>query len=108
MTQERCESCYAGAPVMPVEEVQQQLSSLNNWVYDESECRLRKVFQFKGYYKTIAFVNAIAWIAQQQQHHPDLEVTYNTVTVCFQTHAANGVTTNDFICARHVDALGGS
>ena len=66
---------------------------------------LRRVFRFKGYYRTIAFVNAVAWIAQQHNHHPDLGVTYNTCTVTYTTHDAGGLTELDFTCIRKIDAL---
>ncbi|HEY9150705.1 MAG TPA: 4a-hydroxytetrahydrobiopterin dehydratase, partial [Gammaproteobacteria bacterium] len=60
---------------------------------------------FKNYYQTIAFVNALAWIANQEDHHPDLEVSYNRCTVHFSTHSIGGLSLNDFICAARLDAL---
>ena len=66
----------------------------------------RETYRFTDYYRTIAFVNAIAWIANQQDHHPDLDVRYNRCGVAFSTHDAGGITLNDLICAARVDALG--
>jgi len=63
-------------------------------------------FEFKNYYKTIAFVNAVAWMAHQENHHPDLSVSYNRCRVQYSTHAIGGLSENDFICAAKVDALG--
>ena len=53
----------------------------------------------------MAFVNAVAWVAHQQDHHPDLEVGYNRCKIVYTTHAVGGLSLNDFICAAHIDAL---
>ncbi len=66
---------------------------------------IRRDFKFKNYYHTMAFVNALAWIAHQQDHHPDLFVAYNRCSVTFSTHSVGGLSENDFICAAHVDSL---
>jgi 4a-hydroxytetrahydrobiopterin dehydratase len=68
---------------------------------------LSKTFRFADYYQTMAFVNALAWIAHQEDHHPDLSVHYNRVVVHFSTHDAGGLTLNDFICAAKTEALQG-
>jgi 4a-hydroxytetrahydrobiopterin dehydratase len=66
-------------------------------------------FGFADYYKTLAFVNALAYIAHEQDHHPELTVTYNRCAVRYDTHSVNngkgGLSVNDFICAAKVDAL---
>ena len=66
---------------------------------------LEKVFNFKNYYETISFVNALAFIANAQNHHPDLMVSYNKCTVRFNTHDVGGISVSDFFCASKVDAL---
>jgi 4a-hydroxytetrahydrobiopterin dehydratase len=105
MTQDKCEDCYSGAEVLSGDVLHAEMQAIPSWEYcQEKKCLLKK-YSFKGYYKTIAFVNAIAWIAQQQQHHPDLEVSYNCVVVRYQTHAVGGVTKSDIICAGLVDGL---
>ena len=53
----------------------------------------------------MAFVNAVAWIAHREDHHPDLAVSYNRCTVRLNTHSVGGISRNDFICAAQVDAL---
>jgi 4a-hydroxytetrahydrobiopterin dehydratase len=63
-------------------------------------------FSFSDYGKTMAFVNAVAWIAHQQDHHPEMLVGYNIVTVRFVTHSVGGISRNDFVCAARVNALG--
>ena len=66
---------------------------------------LEKTFSFKNYYETIAFVNALAFIANAQDHHPDLAVSYSRCTVRFNTHDVKGISVSDFFCASRVDAL---
>ena len=66
---------------------------------------LEKAFSFKNFYQTMAFVNALAFIANKHNHHPDLQVTYNQCTVRFNTHEVKGITTSDFECAAQADAL---
>jgi len=82
------------------------LQSLPGWSRDGG--KLRKTYKFPDYYRTMAFVNAVAFVAHRQDHHPDLSVHYNRVDVVFSTHDAGGVTLNDCICAAKVDSLAGS
>src|SRR6185436_6752280 len=66
---------------------------------------LVKLYPFKNYYETMAFVNALAWISHREDHHPDLQVGYNKCRVEYSTHAIGGLSENDFICAAKADAL---
>ena len=66
---------------------------------------LVRLFEFGDFHATMAFVNAVAWIAHRQDHHPDLEVGYRRCRVVYSTHAKGGLTLNDFVCAARVDAL---
>ena len=106
MTKQFCEHCNTDAKILNAKQINEKIKNLTDWHYSTERLCLYKKYQFKGFYKTMAFVNAVAWVAHQQQHHPDLHVSYNTVIVHFQSHAAGGVTENDFICAHHVDDLG--
>ena len=97
-------SCSAGAPKLQAAELIRRVAELPGW-----ECagdRLAKTFRFADYYETIAFVNAVAWLAHREDHHPDLSVHFNRVVVNYSTHDAGGITLNDCICAAKVDALG--
>lgn len=80
------------------------LGQIDHWRHENGE--IRKVFKFKDFYQTMGFVNAVAFIANQENHHPDLEVSYNQCVVRFSTHSVKGLSENDFICAAKVDALG--
>jgi 4a-hydroxytetrahydrobiopterin dehydratase len=107
MTEEvkHCKACEAGVRPLTTEEVNGGISQYEGWTYDEENKRLRKAFQFKGFNKTMSFVNAVAWIANQEKHHPDLEVSFNCCIVNYQTHAIEGISENDLICVEKVEAL---
>ena len=66
---------------------------------------IRRAFSFPDFYHTMSFVNAVAHIANTEDHHPDLEIGYNYCRVRYQTHAINGLHDNDFICAAKIDQL---
>ena len=66
---------------------------------------LEKTYRFANYHETMAFVNAVAFIAHAQDHHPDLSVHYDRCVVRFSTHDVGGLSENDFICAAKADAL---
>jgi 4a-hydroxytetrahydrobiopterin dehydratase len=87
--------------------VRDQLAALPKWLLEEDSggCAIVRTYRFKNYYETIAFVNAIAYVAHREDHHPDLVVGYNRCTVKFSTHSAGGVSPNDFICAAKCDAV---
>lgn len=66
---------------------------------------IRRLFKFDDYYRTMAFVNAVAWVAHREDHHPDLLVSYNRCEVTFSTHSVGGLSENDLICAAKLDGL---
>ena len=89
-------------------EIVTQLSQLNGeqavgWRLMDGA--LEKTFSFKNYFETIGFVNALAFIANAENHHPDLAVSYSKCTVRFNTHDVDGISVSDFFCASKVDAL---
>lgn len=88
-------------------EVTAQLAELDGWSLQHGT--INKVFAFKNYYETMAFVNALAYMIHAEDHHPELVVTYNRCTVKFNTHSVNGgqggISENDFICAAKVNAI---
>lgn len=69
---------------------------------------LEKTWAFANFHETMAFVNAVAWIAHREDHHPDVSFGYNRCTLRFNTHDVNGISVSDFFCARAVDALQGN
>lgn len=89
-------------------EIVTQLSKLNGehalgWRLIDGA--LEKTYTFKNYHETIGFVNALAFIANAEDHHPDLTVSYSKCTVRFNTHDVDGISVSDFFCASKVDAL---
>ena len=75
------------------------------WSIVEDGAAITRTFRFPDYYRTIAFVNALAYVAHAQDHHPDLGVHYDRCVVRYSTHDVGGLSENDFICAAKADAL---
>ena len=105
MTHEHCSSCNSNMTTYTEEEIAAELDHLPEWSYDKEKNTINRSIEFKGFAKTMGFVNAIAWIAQQEKHHPDVSFGYNYVNISFQTHEAGGITDNDLICARQINEL---
>lgn len=78
-----------------------------DWSIVEDGQAITRTFRFADYYRTMAFVNALAFIAHEQDHHPDLGVHYDRCVVRYSTHDVGGLSENDFICAAKADALVG-
>ena len=95
--------CVPGAARLPAAALDEGMKELSGWAAIDD--RIEKTFRFSNYHETIAFVNAIAWIAHRADHHPDLAVHFNRCVVCYSTHDASGVTRNDLICAARVERL---
>lgn len=92
-----------GAAALSAEAITTRLALLPGW--ERVDKAIFKTYRFADYYETTAFANAIAWVAHRQDHHPDLEVSYNRCRVSYSTHDAGGLTDNDFVCAARVEAL---
>lgn len=105
LTEKHCKACEGGVAAMTKSEVQQELKKLSHWSVNEASTEIHKEFEFKDFYRTMAFVNAIAYIANKENHHPDLSVGYNYCHVRYSTHAIKGLSINDFICAAKIDAM---
>ncbi|MEQ6342253.1 MAG: 4a-hydroxytetrahydrobiopterin dehydratase [Gammaproteobacteria bacterium] len=100
-----CRPCQAGEAPLAKAAALALLKHLNNWEINDTGTEISRIFNFKNYYQTIAFVNALAWIAHQEDHHPTLTVHYSNCEVRYSTHTINGLSKNDFICAAKIDAL---
>jgi len=105
LSQRHCRSIGKDEPALATDEVSSLLEQLVDWQLDDTGTQISRQFRFANYYETIAFVNAIAWVFHQQDHHPDLEVSYNRCTVHLTTHSVGGLSMNDFICAARLDEL---
>ncbi|MBL8224779.1 MAG: 4a-hydroxytetrahydrobiopterin dehydratase [Chromatiales bacterium] len=106
LTAKRCVPCEGGIPPLAPAAVAELRRSIHaDWQLSGDGKWILREFRFPGYARTIGFVNALAWIAESEGHHPDLEVNYGRVLVKWSTHAVDGLTENDFICAAKVDQL---
>lgn len=76
-----------------------------DWMLDGIEFTIQRKFEFNNYYQTMAFANSVAWIAHQQNHHPDMTITYRHCLILYTTHSIAGLSINDFICAARIDDL---
>jgi 4a-hydroxytetrahydrobiopterin dehydratase len=97
------EHCSANPAKLDQIEAEMLATELNDWLIVDT--KLEKTFRFKNFHETMAFVNAVAWIAHQEDHHPDLEVTFSRCRIVYTTRSASGISRNDIICAAKVDAL---
>ncbi len=101
-----CAPCEGGTQPLSADEVQRHLQQVgDDWQASSDHKSIKATFKFANYYQTQAFVNAVAWIAHVEDHHPDITFGYNKATVSYSTHAIGGLSDNDFICAAKVDAL---
>ena len=88
---------------MQLEQMLELLEQIADWEVD-GDC-LTRTFPFKNFHETMAFINAIAWVAHCQDHHPEVTFGYGECTVRWWTHSVGGITENDFICAAQVSRL---
>ena len=102
LAQQHCKP-LEGHAAMTTAQVETHLTQAPGWALVEGA--IQKRYDFADYHHTIAFVNAVAWVAHVQDHHPDLLVSYNRCTVRFNTHSVGGISINDFICAAKLEAL---
>ena len=95
--------CRPDAPRLAADELAGHVATLSGW--EAGADGLARTFTFPDFASTIGFVNAIAWIAEQEDHHPELGVSYGRCRVAWSTHSAGGITLNDAICAAKVERL---
>lgn len=106
LRERHCRPCAKGTPPLDRARAGQLLGDLQpGWTLAGDGHAIERTFAFANYHETIAFVNALAWIAHGEDHHPELEVGYNRCRVHFSTHSIGGLSDNDFICAARIDAL---
>lgn len=97
--------CIKSPELLNESEIKILLTDLEIWQIDTKKNIIYHEFQFKNYYKTIAFINAVAWIVHQEDHHPDIKISYNKCHIEFSTHSVQGLSKNDFICAAKINHL---
>ena len=106
LTQKKCVPCEGGVAPLSREQAQALMKQLGpQWTLADDAKSIRSEWKFRNFYHTMSFVNAVAHIANTEDHHPDLEVGYGYCRMKFTTHAIDGLSENDFICAAKVDQL---
>ena len=102
----RCQPCEGGTPPLAAAAIERELSRLAaGWHLMAGGTAIMREFRFRDFHRTMSFVNAVAHVANIENHHPDLEVGYDYCRVRYTTHAIGGLSGNDFICAGFIDAL---
>ncbi len=105
LAEKKCEPCENGIPPLGAQQIKKYLPKLKKgWAIQDAK-KLVKNFKFKNFVGSMGFANQVALLAQAEDHHPDLHVSYSKVTVELWTHASDGITENDFILAAKIDQL---
>ena len=106
LTAKKCVPCEGGIDPLTREQAQAMMQQLHgDWRLADDGKSLHREWKFRNFFHTMSFVNAVAHIANAEDHHPDMEVGYGYCRMTFNTHAIGGLSQNDFICAAKVDAL---
>ena len=105
LAQARCAPRRGSEHRLTEASIRELLPQVPGWELVENGHALSKTFGFKDYYRTMSFVNALAHVANAEDHHPDLSVHYDRCVVRFSTHDVGGLSENDFICAAKADAI---
>jgi 4a-hydroxytetrahydrobiopterin dehydratase len=105
LAETHCVPCRGHDHRLSEARIRELLPQVPGWELIEDGHALTRTFEFKNYYRTMAFVNALAYMAHGEDHHPDLGVHYNRCVVRYSTHDVGGLSENDFICAAKADAL---
>ncbi len=103
LAQKSCRPLAKGTPALSQAAIDAYLTELSGWGIEAGT--LVKTFAFQHYHQTVAFVNAVAWVAQREDHHPQLLLDYGSCRVAYSTHSVGGLSENDFICAAKIETL---
>ena len=106
LADKHCKPCEGGVEPLQPEQVDDLMKGLHSdWQLSDDGLEISRRFDFPAYSRTMAFTNAVAWVAIVEGHHPDMTVSYGNCVVSYTTHAINGLSDNDFICAAKIDRL---
>ena len=103
LARRKCAALPAGTPPLSSAQINTLLTHVPGWTHAEGT--IEKTWSFADFHETMAFVNAVAWIAHREDHHPDIALGYNRCSVRYSTHSVGGISENDFICAAKIEAL---
>ncbi|MFA9477052.1 4a-hydroxytetrahydrobiopterin dehydratase [Phycisphaerales bacterium AB-hyl4] len=105
MKDRRCAPCEGGTPPMDDRQIADYLPHTPGWKPMDHDTAIERTFKLSDFHEALAFVNAVAWIAHREDHHPIIELNYRQIRLRYTTHAIGGLSENDFICAAKVNAL---
>ncbi|MCH7898717.1 MAG: 4a-hydroxytetrahydrobiopterin dehydratase [Gammaproteobacteria bacterium] len=106
LAKQSCKPCEGGVAALTPEQAGKFMNALHeDWLLSADGLEISRLFEFPAYSRTLGFANAVAWIAISQGHHPVLTISYGSCAVSYTTHAINGLSDNDFICAAKIDRL---
>jgi 4a-hydroxytetrahydrobiopterin dehydratase len=106
LKERHCVPCEGGVAPYTATEARALLARVHpDWRLNDAGTEIRRDFKFRDFHHTMSFVNALAHVANVEDHHPDMELGYNYCHVRFSTHSIKGLSENDFICAAKLDAL---
>ena len=108
LAQKHCKACEGGVPELTREEIAKLHPKIASWEVSHDAKSISKHYKFKDFHQTMDFVNKLADISHHENHHPDIRMGYNYCNVEYTTHALNGLSENDFICAAKVDKITGA
>jgi 4a-hydroxytetrahydrobiopterin dehydratase len=102
---QRCQPLKGREHQLSAARAQELLDAIDGWEFGPEHGDIRKQFGFPDFLHALAFVNALGFIAENENHHPDVELGWGRCLVKFNTHDVGGLSLNDFICAAKADAL---
>ena len=102
---ESCQSLPKDSACLSDSEANRLLTLVPDWIISTDGKSISRNYKFKNYYETMSFLNVAAWIAHQEDHHPDIHLSYNHCLITYSTHSVGGLSRNDFICAAKTDKL---
>jgi 4a-hydroxytetrahydrobiopterin dehydratase len=106
LVERRCKPCEGGVEPLTAEQSKELMRALHPaWTLSDDGREISRCCRFSAYSHTLAFANAVAWIAVSEGHHPVLTISYGECLIRYTTHAINGLSDNDFICAAKIDRL---
>jgi 4a-hydroxytetrahydrobiopterin dehydratase len=106
LAKQSCKPCEGGVDALAPAQASELMNALHeDWLLSVDGLEISRQFEFPAYSRTLGFANAVAWIAISEGHHPVLTISYGSCGVSYTTHAINGLSDNDFICAAKIDRL---
>jgi len=107
LAEKKCVPCAKGTPPMEADLILTHMAQVLGWELSQDAKSISRLYDFPSYAAGVEFVNRVAKMADEEKHHPDIELQYKKVRVRYTTHAAGGLSENDFICAAKADKIKG-